>query len=105
MLSEGDHLVLTFEMLPRLAGDLRRLTPDQQRRFRRVITTAFVPDLRTGAFRTGLRVHHVHPTRGVWEVTWAPDGRATWHYGPERTAGHRHIVWRRVGSHSILTRP
>jgi hypothetical protein len=44
-----------------------------------------------------------HP--GVWEMSWAPDGRATFEYGDEVHAGEAHIVWRRVGTHAIFRRP
>ncbi|MEU9108875.1 hypothetical protein AB0D54_32035 [Streptomyces xanthophaeus] len=95
----------TFETLPRFTTDLRHLTPAQRRRFRRVVLEAFVPDLRTGRpFRPGLRVKGVRVAPGVYELTWAPDGRATWSYGRELRHG-RHIVWRRIGTHSILTGP
>ncbi|QNT98258.1 hypothetical protein HEP81_08030 (plasmid) [Streptomyces griseofuscus] len=42
---------------------------------------------------------------GVYELTWAPDGRATWSYGRAVVAGLTHIVWHRIGTHSILDRP
>ncbi|MEU2872800.1 hypothetical protein ABZ769_26920 [Streptomyces olivoreticuli] len=45
----------TYEALPRFTTDLDRLTPEQRRRFHQVVTRAFVPDLRTGHFRAGLR--------------------------------------------------
>lgn len=43
--------------------------------------------------------------RGVWEISWAYDGRATFEYGPEVEPGNAHIVWRRIGTHAILRRP
>lgn len=45
----------TYETLPRFTADLQHLTPAQRRRFRHVVLEAFVPDLRTGLFRPGLR--------------------------------------------------
>ncbi|MFE2943430.1 hypothetical protein ACFXKG_30905 [Streptomyces sp. NPDC059255] len=46
----------TYEALPRFTADLNRLAPDQHRAFRRVVTRAFVPDLRAGGrLRTVLR--------------------------------------------------
>ncbi|WP_328373425.1 hypothetical protein OG800_50280 (plasmid) [Streptomyces sp. NBC_00445] len=95
----------TFEVLPRFAAALDELTSEQRRRFRRVVRGAFVPDLRTGKFRAGLRVKGVRAAPGVYELTWAPDGRATWEYGPERICGSRHIVWRRIGRHDVLSGP
>ncbi|MER6108587.1 hypothetical protein ACWG5P_11115 [Streptomyces prasinus] len=36
------------------------------------------------------------------EMTWAPDGRATWQYGDELREGEPHVIWRRVGGHEIF---
>ena len=41
----------------------------------------------------------------IWELTWAPDGRATFHYGDPVNGGETHIVWRRIGTHSVFDRP
>jgi len=97
--------VPTFETLPRFTADLQHLDPAQRRRFRRVVLDAFVPDLRTGLFRPGLRIKRIRCAPGVYELTWAPDGRATWSYGREQIAGTRHIVWHRIGTQSIPTGP
>ncbi|MEU3904052.1 hypothetical protein AB0F20_09560 [Streptomyces goshikiensis] len=94
----------TYEALPRFATDLDRLTPEQRRRFRQTVAV-FVEDLRTGRFRAGLRIKGVRRAPGVYELTWDGDGRATWSYGPEIVHGEQHIVWRRIGTHNILTGP
>ncbi|MGW2601213.1 hypothetical protein [Streptomyces klenkii] len=94
----------TYETLPRFTTDLDRLTPEQRHRFRQTVT-AFVEDLRTGRFRAGLRIKGLRSAPGVYELTWAPNGRATWEYGNEKIQGTRHIIWRRVGTHTILTGP
>ena len=39
---------------------------------------------------------------GMFELTWANDGRATFSYGESRSEGEAHIVWHRVGTHDIL---
>ena len=44
-----------------------------------------------------------HP--GVFEMTFAPDGRATFEYGEEVVKGERHVIWRRVGDQSIFRQP
>lgn len=49
-------------------------TPEQRRRFRQA-ATAFVDDLRTGRFRAGPRVKGVRSAPGVFELTWAGNGR------------------------------
>ncbi len=47
----------------------------------------------------------VRGLNAVFEMTWAPDGRATFSYGEEQRSGEPHIVWRRVGTHAILKSP
>ncbi len=66
----------------------------------------FVDELRSGiGFRKGLRIKGVKGAAGVYELTWADDGRATFQYGPEVTNGEPHVVWRRVGTHDIFKNP
>lgn len=50
-------------------------------------------------------VKKVQGVRDVWEMRWAPDGRATWQYGPELVPGEAHVIWRRVGTHAIFRQP
>jgi hypothetical protein len=95
----------TFEVLPRFARDFAKLTPEQARRFRRVVLGEFVPGLASGQFLPGLRIKGVQAAPGVFELTWAPDGRATWQYGEEKIAGSPHVVWRRIGTHAIFDPP
>ena len=61
--------------------------------------------LEEGQFHPRLRVKGVQGHAGVWEMTWAEDGRATFHYGDEVRAGDPHIVWRRIGSPAIFRLP
>jgi hypothetical protein len=66
----------------------------------------FVADLGPGGkFRAGLRVKGVEGAEGIFELTWAPDGRATFQYGASIKAGEPHVIWRRVGSHDIFSTP
>ncbi|GHB29736.1 hypothetical protein [Streptomyces chryseus] len=99
----------TYETTPRFTTDLGRLTPEQRHRFRRTVA-AFVDDLRTGGrFRAGLRVKRVQRASGIYELTWSmgtgPAGRATWEYGSAVRPGTPHVIWRRIGTHNILTGP
>ncbi|TXR94531.1 hypothetical protein EAO73_35005 [Streptomyces sp. col6] len=99
----------TYETLPRFAADLDRLTPEQRRKFRQTVA-AFVENLRAGgSFRAGLRIKRVQRAPGVYELTWSmgtgPAGRATFSYGPARLPGVPHVIWRRIGTHDILTGP
>ena len=96
----------TYEWAERFRRDLQKLTAEAQRRFRDTIRDEFVQDLASGrGFRPGLRVKPVQGTPGVWEMTWAPDGRATLSYGPEERYGEPHIIWRRVGTHEVFRAP
>jgi hypothetical protein len=66
----------------------------------------FAADLRDGrGFRKSLRVKKMAGYDDVWELTWAPDGRATFEYGASVKEGHPHVRWRRVGTHDIFKRP
>ncbi|MHB8290011.1 MAG: hypothetical protein ACYDEY_12385 [Acidimicrobiales bacterium] len=95
----------TFQRLPRFDQDWNSLTKEDRKRFRSAVGK-FVADLDAGRpFRKSLRVRNVEGISNVWEVTFAPDGRATWQYGDEIKTGHAHVVWRRVGTHDIFRSP
>jgi hypothetical protein len=97
--------VPTFEAEPGFIRDFLGLRPQQRAAFLGA-RDAFLDDLRAGGrFRAGLRIKHVRGKPGIWEMTWAPDGRATFRYGAEQVPGHTHIVWRRVGTHDIFRNP
>lgn len=97
--------VPTFERMPRFDADRNNLTADQQDRFLASVRE-FVEDLRLGGgFRPGLRVKGIRATAGVFEMSWAPDGRGTWQYGDPIVEGEAHAIWRRVGTHGIFARP
>lgn len=45
---------------------------------------------------------HYQGAEGVFELTWAPDGRALFRRGDPVRPGEPHIVWLRIGTHDIL---
>jgi len=96
-----------FETTSRFDKDFALLDPADKERFRRTVRDEFVPDLESERrqFRGGLCVRGVQRAPGVFEMTWAPDGRATFQYGPELVPGEVHIIWRRIGTHDIFSRP
>lgn len=95
----------TFAWLARFGVDFDALSPEQQAEFL-VAVEQFIEDLRSATgFRKGLRVKGVRGATGIFELTWADDGRATFEYGESIVAGKPHIIWRRVGSHIIFHRP
>lgn len=63
----------------------------------------FDEDLAKGRFRASLGVKRVEATDAIFEMTWAPDGRATFQYGETQGEG-AHVVWRRIG-HQVFRHP
>jgi hypothetical protein len=98
--------VPTYEPSRRFFREFDRLSAAQQARFMGAVDQ-LVEALRTSPpeFPAGLRVKRVLGTEEIWELTWAPDGRATFSYGGEQIAGDPHVIWRRVGDHSIFRNP
>lgn len=94
----------TFERFPRFRREFQNLTVDQQRAVLHMLHL-FLAGLRLGTFDSRLRLKRVHDHPGIWEITWAPDGRATFAYGPGVLPGEPHIIWRRIGSHGIFQDP
>lgn len=95
----------TYETTSRFAKDFAKLAADDKDRFEKVVKERFVRDLALGKFRAGLRVKAVQGADGILEMTWAPNGRATFQYGDEQVAGEARVIWRRVGTHDIFDRP
>ncbi len=94
----------TYARTARFRREFRRLDPARQRAFLAMVER-FVNSLARGQFDPTLRVKRVQGTREVWEISWAPDGRATFSYGPEVRTGQAHVIWRRVGTHRVLEDP
>lgn len=95
----------TYAWLARFRRDFEALSPDQQDAFLLAISQ-FVEDLKADhGFRKGLRVKGIQGASGIFEMTWAGDGRATFEYGTSVSSDEVHIVWRRVGTHAIFTKP
>jgi hypothetical protein len=95
----------TRDVLSSFWRDWHGLTPQQQEQFFDALAK-FVADLRAGGrFRPGLRVKGVQSASGVVEMTWAKNGRATFHYGEAVVEGEAHVVWRRIGTHEIFGEP
>ena len=93
----------SHERTRRFERDWRALSAADRHRFR-VAFKRFDADLESGSFRRGLRVKRVEGTDTVFEMTWAPDGRATFEYGTPQGRG-AHITWRRIGREDVFRRP
>jgi hypothetical protein len=94
--------VPTYERLRRFDRDYDRLSEDEKAAFKAAIRT-FVRDLERGrGFRKGLRVKGVQGSPGLFEVTWAEAGRATFSCGDSIRKDEPHVIWHRVGGHEIF---
>jgi hypothetical protein len=97
--------VPTYDRTERFKRDFEALGPEQREKFIAALN-AFRQDLNRGTgFRRSLRVKGVRGAPGVFEMTWAWDGRATFSYGDSIKNGEAHIIWRRIGTHSIFNWP
>ena len=94
----------TYRALPRFMREYDRLSAAQQAAFNAAVVK-FVADMKRGSFRAGLRIKGVAGHPGVYEMTWAPDGRATFEYGDPVQPGEPHIIWWRISSHDIFDEP
>ena len=93
----------SYERTRRFERDWKALDDADRRRFGTVFKR-FDADLAAGQFRRGLRVKRIQGTDDIFEMTWAPDGRATFEYGTPQGAG-AHVIWRRIGRHEVFRRP
>ncbi len=92
----------TFERLQRFDRDFAALSAEERDAFRAAVRK-FVHDLERGrGFRKGLRVKGIRGAPGLFEMTWAANGRATFSYGASIREAEPHIVWHRVGTHDVL---
>jgi hypothetical protein len=83
--------------------DLYRALSPKQRRLFRVAVTKFIEDLKRGqGFRKGLRVKGIRGAPGMYEMSWASDGRAVFSYGDSIRNKEPHIVWHAIGTHDVL---
>jgi hypothetical protein len=97
--------VPTYEWQRAFGRDFAAMGVGRQQAFLRAVSE-LVEDLDARRPpRSRLPVKGVRGYQGVFEMSWAPNGRATFHYGEEKAPGHPHIVWRRIGTHDILRRP
>jgi hypothetical protein len=95
----------TFAWVARFGADFDGLTLAQQAALLTAVAQ-FVQDLEAGGqFRKGLRVKGVKGATGVFEMTWADNGRATFQYGAPVVEGEPHVLWRRLGTHGIFSQP
>lgn len=95
----------THEETAQFLREFSTLSPALQARFLDAVRK-MVNDMRANQpLRPSLRVKGVQGYPGIFELTWAPNGRATFMFGAERVPGDPHIIWRRIGGHEIFGNP
>lgn len=103
---------MKFRTTTAFDSDFRRLAPEHQKLFLRMLRQYFLPAVDAGAFAgtsrwpPKLRIHRLTST-AIYSVTWnfaSPDGRATFHLD-KNEASEPILVWRRIGDHGIYDRP
>jgi hypothetical protein len=94
----------TYEVEPAFLRDLDHLTARERNAFFAAVRK-FVADLDEGHLRAGLRVKAMPGHPGVYEMSWAPDGRATFSFGTPVKGGQTQVIWRRIGTHDMFDRP
>jgi hypothetical protein len=101
-----------FETTPAFDADYRRLDQHHAATLRRVVREKFAPACEAYAadaatrWPASLRVKAVRGAPRVLEMTWSfssPDGRATFEL--ITVDGDLRCRWRRIGDHSVFTRP
>jgi hypothetical protein len=94
--------VPTHEESPEFWRLWAQLSDAQKQAFRKAVAH-FIADLESGGpFRKGLRVKGIRGWRGMFEMTWADDGRAVFSYGDSIVPGEPHVIWHAIGDHGIL---
>lgn len=95
----------TYARTARFLKDHAALSSEEKARFR-IAVDKFIEDLTARRpLRSGLRVKGIKGADGLYEMTWADDGRATFQWGEEIVPGVPHVIWRRVGTHQVFGEP
>lgn len=95
----------TYEARERFRRELAKLSPELRDAFR-AARGDFIAAADSGVFPARLRVKRIKSVPGMWEMSFAKDGRATF----ERETGtvepgRVHIRWHRIGGHEVLQDP
>jgi hypothetical protein len=92
----------TFDRASTFNAQYKRLGKPEKEAFRKAVAK-FVEDLLSKkGFRKSLRVKNYQWIDGVFEMTWAPNGRALFAFGDEIRPGEIHVIWLQIGGHEIF---
>lgn len=95
-----------FDRLALFKRECRRLTPEQKARFKIAVAKLVAalkqtpPGLPGDPLARPLAGHH-----GLYELRFAPNGRATFMFGAPVRGDQPHVIWRRIGGHEVMDRP
>lgn len=89
----------------RFGRDYKKLTREQRGRFDLALRRFLLELDDREEFSRGLRVKGVQSASGIFEMSWAADGRMTWSYDHPDADGTLHVILRRVGTHAMFDNP
>lgn len=95
----------TYECTPRFQREFARLSLADMKAFREAARTMAAALNAGEPFPARLRVKKVNKSdRDLWEVTFAPNGRAFFSRdaASPRGANEPHVRWERVGGHDLF---
>ena len=92
----------TYERSPEFIELYQRLTAEQKALFRTAVKKFRDGLGRCQGFRKGLSIKGLKGAPGMFELTWAPDGRAVFSFGKSLRQNERHVSWHAVGTHGVL---
>jgi len=86
-------------------SDWKHLTPEQQKYFKAKVVD-FTRKLQQGIIiPSELGLKKYRRIDGMWEFRFGGDGRALMRFGSQVQPGEMHIIWLRIGTHSIYDNP
>ncbi len=94
----------TYEVTKQFLRDYKKLNKSYVEDWKEA-RKRFVKSLKSKRMDPRLRVKRVQGAPGIWEMSFAGDGRVTFQYGEEIKKGETHVVLRRIGKHKVLDTP
>ena len=86
-------------------ADWKQLTPEQRRYFQ-IKVTELTRKIKQGIITpTELGLKKYRGQAGIWEFRFGGNSRALLRLGNEVELGELHIIWLRIGTHTIYNNP
>ncbi|MBA3826288.1 MAG: hypothetical protein H0X24_20605 [Ktedonobacterales bacterium] len=93
-----------YDTLPGFMREFNKLSHEQQQLFLEAVR-AIIVSLRLTQKLPGSPLIKKMTDYEIYEVRWAPNGRATFHLEPDPSGNEMIVVWRHIGGHEIYKHP